>query len=147
MLFRILDTPSQQNQFWRDFDRFNDEITRSILDSRFGTVSNYPPLNLYTKEDEALVTCLLPGFTPESIDIQIKDHVLTLSGKKTKEELAEGTEVLRREIFEGDFHRTMELPFRVNQEAVRANFKNGVLNIHLPRREEDRPKKVSIVAN
>lgn len=147
MLFRILDTPTKNNQFWRDFDRFNDEITRSILDSQFGSVRNYPPVNLYTKEEEALVTCLLPGFTSESIDIQIKDNVLSISGKRVREELSEGTEVHRREIFDGDFQRTLELPFRVNAEAVQAKYKNGVLSIHLPRREEDRPKKISITTN
>ncbi|MCW7458933.1 Hsp20/alpha crystallin family protein [Leptospira bandrabouensis] len=144
MLFRILDPQTKANQFWRDFDRLNDELTRSILDSQFGSASNFPPVNVYTKEDEALVTCLLPGMETDQIDINVKDNLLSIHGRKKAEELAEGTEVHRREIFNGEFRRTLELPFRVDQEHVLAKYSNGVLNIHLPRREEDKPKKVSI---
>ncbi|MCG6149053.1 Hsp20/alpha crystallin family protein [Leptospira levettii] len=144
MLFRILDPQTKTNQFWRDFDRLNDELTRSILNDQFGSSSHFPPVNVYTKEDEALVTCLLPGMDTDQIDINVKDNMLSIHGKKKAEDLAEGTEVHRREIFHGEFHRTLELPFRVNQEQVSAKYVNGVLNIHLPRREEDKPKKVSI---
>ncbi|WP_411822539.1 Hsp20/alpha crystallin family protein [Leptospira sp. 'Mane'] len=146
MLFRILDNPTRSNPFWRDFDRLNEEITKSILDSQFGNTRNFPPVNVYTKEEEALVAVLVPGLSPEQIEISVKDNLLTIQGKKKEEVLAEGTEVLRREIFTGEFVRTVELPFRVDQEHVSAKYTNGVLNIHLPRREEDKPKKISIVA-
>lgn len=146
MLFRILDNPTRSNPFWRDFDRLNDEITKSILDSQFGNSRSFPPVNVYTKEEEALVAVLVPGLTPEQIEISVKDNLLSIQGKKKEEVLAEGTEVLRREIFAGEFTRTVELPFRVNQDLVKAKYANGVLNIHLPRREEDKPKKISIVA-
>ncbi|TGN08429.1 Hsp20/alpha crystallin family protein [Leptospira ilyithenensis] len=146
MFFRILDNPTRSNPFWRDFDRLNEEITKSILDSQFENSRSFPPVNVYTKEEEALVAVLVPGLTPEQIEISVKDNLLTIQGKKKEEVLAEGTEVLRREIFSGEFVRTVELPFRVNQEAVSAKYANGVLNIHLPRREEDKPKKISIVA-
>lgn len=82
MLFRILDPQTKANQFWRDFDRLNDELTRSILDSQFGSSSNFPPVNVYTKEDEALVTCLLPGLEPDQIEINVKDNLLSIHGKK-----------------------------------------------------------------
>jgi HSP20 family protein len=144
MLFRILDNPNRPNPFWRDFDRFNEEITKSILDSQFGHNRSFPPVNVFTKEDEALVTALLPGMETNQIDISVKDSLLTIHGKKQSEELAEGTEVYKREIFSGDFSRTIELPFRVNQEKVSAKYANGVLSIHLPRREEDKPKKINI---
>ncbi|MCZ8156993.1 MAG: Hsp20/alpha crystallin family protein [Leptospira sp.] len=144
MLFRILDNPNRQNPFWRDFDRFNDEITKSILDAQFGNLRSFPPVNVFSKEDEVLVSALLPGMDTDQIDISVKDHLLTIHGRKSSEQLAEGTEVHRREIFSGDFSRTIELPFRVNQDQVTAKYTNGVLNIHLPRREEDKPKKISI---
>jgi len=144
MLFRILDNPGRTNPFWRDFDRFNEEITKSILDSQFGNLRSFPPVNIFSKEEEALVSALLPGMEIENIDISIKDNHLTIHGKKKTEDLAEGTEVHRREIFSGDFTRTIELPFRVNQEKVQAKYTNGVLNILLPRREEDKPKKITI---
>ncbi|MDZ4727173.1 MAG: Hsp20/alpha crystallin family protein [Leptospira sp.] len=144
MLFRILDNPSRQNPFWRDFDRFNDEITKSILDSQFGNVRSFPPINVFTREDEALVSALVPGMDIENIDISVKDNILTIHGKKNAEELAEGTEIHRREIYSGNFTRSVELPFRVNQEKVTAKYTNGVLNILLPRREEDKPKKINI---
>ncbi|GBF49235.1 small heat shock protein [Leptospira ryugenii] len=144
MLFRILDNPHRHNPFWRDFDRFNEEITRSILDAQFGNLRSFPPVNIFTKEEEALVTALVPGMDIENIDISVKDNLLTIHGKKNSEELAEGTEVHRREIFSGDFTRTIELPFRVNSDKVSAKYTNGVLQILLPRREEDKPKKINI---
>lgn len=99
MLFRILDNPTRSNPFWRDFDRLNEEITKSILDSQFGNTRSFPPVNVYTKEEEALVAFLVPGLTPDQIEISVKDNLLTVQGKKKEEVLAEGTEVLRREIF------------------------------------------------
>lgn len=144
MLFRILDNQPKSQQFWRDFDRWNEELTRSILDSHSATYRTYPPVNVYTKDEGALVVCLVPGLSPEQLDIQVKDNLVTIQGKRHPEELAENTIVHRREITSGEFQRTLELPFRVDQNQVSASCQNGVLSIHLPRREEDKPKKIQI---
>jgi HSP20 family protein len=135
------------NSLWRDFDRLNEAITRSFLDHQTLGTSNYPAINVYTKEEEGYVQALLPGMELEDIEISIKDNAVNLKGRKKEEELAEGTEVHLREIFSGEFHRTLEFPFRIDADKVKAEYKNGILGIFLPRAEEDKPKKIRIQAN
>lgn len=143
MMYKFLEN-NKPGSIWRDFDKLNEAITRSFLESGSLSNSHFPPLNVYTKEDEAFVQVFLPGVENEDLDISVKENILTLKGKKKEEELAEGTEVHIREIHSGDFSRSLEFPFRVDVENVSAEYKNGVLGILVPRAEEDKPKKIMI---
>ncbi len=143
MLYKFLDQ-NNANSLWRDFDRLNEAITRSFLESNPLTITPFPPLNVYTREDEALVQAFLPGVDLEDIEISVKENVLTIKGRKKEEELSEGTEVHVREMYSGEFSRTLEFPFRIDSEKVVADLKNGILGILLPKREEDKPKKIKI---
>lgn len=143
MMYKFLENNPTQS-IWRDFDRLNDAITRSFLENGSASVRSFPPLNVYTREDEAFVQAFLPGIDIEDIDLSVKDNSLTIRGKKREEDLSEGTEVHVREVFSGDFSRTLEFPFRLDSERVTADLKNGVLGILLPRAEADKPKKIRI---
>ena len=103
-------------------------------------------MNVWTDENNAVVTAELPGVSPEDIDISVENDTLTVRGSRKPEEHEEGTTFHRRELRFGNFCRSFRLPFDVESEQVEAKFKNGVLNISLPRAEADKPKKIAVKA-
>src|ERR1035437_6673410 len=89
----------------------------------------------------------VPGLTENDIDVTVKDGVLTLRGQRKEEkETKEGEEYYCCERWSGSFSRTLTLPPGINAEKVSASFKNGVLEIHLPKTKEAEGKKIEIKA-
>jgi HSP20 family protein len=109
--------------------------------------TEYPPLNVWSNEDEMVVQAELPGFAADDIDISVVQNALTLRGSRKPEELKEGESYHRRERWTGQFVRTLELPFEVDNSKVEAEYKHGVLSIRLPRAEEHKPKKITVKAS
>lgn len=143
MLYKFLEN-NNKNSLWRDLDRINEAISRSFWETNPYSHAVYPPINVYTRDDEALVQAMVPGVSLEDLDLSVKDNVLTLKGRKREEELSEGTEVHLREIYAGEFERTLEFPFRIDADKVAAEYKDGILSVILPKREEDKPKKIKV---
>ncbi len=112
----------------------------SMADARAG----FPPINVYAKEDSLLVTSELPGFDDDSIDISVREDMLTIAGAVKEEGADDSKSWHRRERGRGKFSRTIELPFRVDPDRVDARFKDGVLEIELHRPEADKPRKIAI---
>jgi HSP20 family protein len=104
----------------------------------------YPAVNVWTNDEGSVITAELPGMAPEDIDLSVEDDTLTLRGARNVDELEAGATYHRRERGTGAFARTVQLPFRVEGENVEATFEKGILNISLPRAEEDKPKKIAI---
>jgi HSP20 family protein len=105
---------------------------------------SYPAINVWTNENDAVVTAEVPGVDPKDLDVSIEGDTLTLTGSRHEDELPEGTVVHRRERGHGKFSRIFRLPFPVEPKKVEARFENGVLHINLPRLESDKPKKIAI---
>lgn len=143
MLYRFLENNHPKN-IWRDFDRLNDAITRSFLEQDTAQTSHFPQLNVYTKENEAYVQAFLPGVQIEDIDLTSKENILFIKGNRKEEKLADGPQVHIREMFNGEFSRSLEFPFLIDSDNIKAEFKDGVVGILVPRREDDKPKKISI---
>jgi HSP20 family protein len=112
----------------------------------WSVASGYPAMNVWTDEDNAVVTAELAGINPEDIDIAVENDTLTLRGTRNPEEVEEDATFHRRERRFGNFSRSFRLPFKVDAAKVDASFKNGVLSISLPRAEEDKPRKIAIKA-
>mgnify|MGYP001031072168 FL=1 len=133
----------------REMERLRREMNRLFRDwpseSRWSAAPSYPAMNVWTDEDSAIVTAELPGVNLDNIDISVENDVLTLRGERQRDE-EEGVTYHRRERRYGSFVRTFQMPFRVDAEQVDATFKNGVLNIVLPRAEEDKPKRITVKA-
>jgi len=108
--------------------------------------STYPLMNVWTAKDGIVIDAELPGADPKDVDIAVQGDELTLSGKVNVVDAAEGETYHRRERPAGEFARTLQLPFRADAEAVKANYKNGVLRVTIPRSEEEKPKKIAIEA-
>lgn len=134
---------------WREMQRLRREMNRLFsewpMQATWGTAPAYPAMNVWAYEDSAIVTAELPGVNLEDLDISVEDDVLTLRGQREAEQ-REGVTYHRRERRHGSFVRTLRVPFGVDADNVDATFKKGVLNIVLPRAEEDKPKKITVRA-
>jgi len=138
---------------WRD-RRFAEAIPDMLqlqremnrLFSNVGQKSHqdYPAVNIWEKDDAAVVTAELPGIDPEKVDISVSGDTLTIAGSILTEILAQNETYLRQERDIGGFKRNLQLPFQVNAQAVEARYEKGILMITLPRIKEDLPKKIKI---
>jgi len=126
----------------RDMNR----LFNQYYPTRLRTASNYPAINIWTNEDGLFVSAEMPGVRVEDIDISVDGDTLTISGERGSDEVPEGAHFHRKERGFGKFSRTIQLPFAVNAEKVEASFKDGVLNITLPKVEAEKPKQISIIS-
>ena len=106
----------------------------------------YPLMNVWSSADGLIIDAELPGVDPKDVDISVIGDELTLSGKVNVGDAPEGETYHRRERPAGEFVRTLQLPFRAAADAVKANYKNGVLRLTVPRSEDEKPKKIAIEA-
>ena len=104
----------------------------------------YLPVDVYATDDEIVVQALLPGVSPENVDISIEDNVLTISGEIPAP--MENVDWLIRESAYGPFRRSLRLNVPVDANAAEAVFENGRLILHLPKAEEVRPKRIAVKA-
>ncbi len=132
---------------WREMNELQRELNRvfeSYSSGRTDTAPSFPPVNVWADEESTLITAELPGMTSDDIEIDVLENTLTLSGEREAEELPEGARYHRQERGYGKFSRSIRLPYSVDVDNVEATFKNGVLEIKLPRTEKDRPKKIEV---
>ena len=133
-----------------EMSRLHDEMNR--LFGRYGNGGRelarnaYPPLNLWEDEHNLYFEAELPGFKLEDLEIYVNgDNQLSIKGERKPPEMQQGT-WHRQERGYGVFARLMELPSPVDSAKVSANFKNGVLTITLPKRDEVKPRKIEVKA-
>jgi HSP20 family protein len=107
--------------------------------------AKYPLVNVWSSADGLVIDAELPGVDPKDVDVSVVGDELTIRGQTSAHE-AQGETYYRRERPSGAFERTLQLPFQANAEAVKANYKNGVLRLTVPRREEEKPKKIAVQA-
>jgi len=103
-----------------------------------------PPIDLYEDKDSVTVRVELPGMKKEDIDLSLHDNTLSISGERKHEEKYEEAEVYRAERFFGRFQRTITLPTTVAADKTKAQYKDGVLTITLPKTEEAKPKHIDV---
>jgi HSP20 family protein len=100
-------------------------------------------LNLEDRDDEIVVRAVVPGFEPKEIDVELDGQLLTIRAEK-KQEKKSGNCAEER-IFRS-FHETMTLPEGIKADQIEAKNRNGVLEIHLPRRDDAKPKRIPVRA-
>ncbi|TLD40762.1 MAG: heat shock protein Hsp20 [Candidatus Jettenia ecosi] len=106
-----------------------------------------PPIDLSETNDKITVKAEIPGIDPKDIDISIQDNTLFLKGEKKEEKEEKGKNYYRVERQYGSFSRSVVLPATVDTDKVTAECKNGVLEITLQKKEEVKPKQISIKAS
>lgn len=103
-----------------------------------------PTVDVYEKEDRYVISAELPGLNKNEINIDFNDNVLTLSGEKKAEHKEVKNNFIRLERRFGKFERKFRIPENVDSGKISAVYKDGILEISLPRREESKPKQVEI---
>jgi HSP20 family protein len=133
----------------RRFDPFRQLRAPSDLGRLFGGLTFYPagefpPVNLWTSGDGAIVVLAVAGVAPDDLDVTVRRDTVTARGKRPTEAIDDPTVVLRQERSTGDFSRTLVLPFRVDAEKASAKFERGVVTLTLPRPAEDKPRQIKV---
>ncbi len=120
------------------------EALRSRRELRATEASLSVPLNIIEDADGYTVTALLPGLTPETIDLQLNDRTLTIGGELRLPEPAEGASYRLRELSGGRFERSVSFAYPLDGAAVTATYSNGVLTLRLPKAESAKARRITI---
>ncbi len=103
-----------------------------------------PSLDVFEEKDELVVKADLPGMNKEEIEVTVTGDVVTIKGEKKKEEEVKEKDYYRRERSYGSFVRSVQLPCEVKSEQIKANFKDGVLEVRMPKTEEAKKKSIAV---
>jgi HSP20 family protein len=103
-----------------------------------------PAVDIYETGNELVVKADLPDVSEKDLDVRIENNALTIRGERKFEKKVEEENYLRVERTYGSFSRSFSLPNTVNSEAIRAEYKNGVLTVELPKRAESKPKQIKV---
>ena len=106
-----------------------------------------PPVDIYETENELVVKAELPDFQDKDIDVRITNNTLTIRGERKFEKDIKEDNYLRIERAYGSFVRSFSLPNTVSSENIRADYRNGVLTLHMAKREESKPKQIKITVS
>jgi len=140
---------------YRDLMAVRDEMNR-VLNEAFGRGSTdesawfsgawSPPVDIYETDDALVMKAELPGFSKDDIHIEMKENTLVIRGERRREDEVKEGSYHRTERVYGAFQRSFLLPTTVDQEKVRASYKDGVLELRLPKVQAAQPKRISVTA-
>ena len=106
-----------------------------------------PAVDIYEHEGNLVLKAELPGIDPKDVDVQVENNVLTLRGERKFDAEVKREEYHRVERAYGTFSRSFTLPNVIDTAKIKAEFKDGVLGVTLPQREEAKPKQISIAVS
>jgi len=106
-----------------------------------------PAFDVYEDKDYMYVRAELPGMKKEDIDLSLHNGSLSISGERKSEEKSKDAEVYRAERFFGRFQRTITLPTSVAADKIKAQYKDGILSVTLPKAEEAKPKHIDVTVS
>src|SRR6266700_2219266 len=134
--FRGNSPESQLNRLFSDF------FGRASQDQNLTTWA--PAVDIYEGEHELVVQADLPEVKPEDLDVRVENNILTIRGERKFEKKVDEKNYLRVERAYGSFSRSFSLANTVNTDAIKADYKDGVLTLSVPKREEAKPKQIKI---
>jgi HSP20 family protein len=132
---------------FRDIARLQDEMSRLFEDRRFGageSVGWTPACDIYEDEEGVALRFELAGVDPEDVDVRFENGVLTVKGDRKLEREEKRENYHRIERSYGTFTRSFSLPGTVDADKVKAETKNGVLTITLPKKAEAKPRAIQV---
>ena len=129
---------------WREMERFRREVDSMVTGTRRFPAANFPPMNVFSADEDVIITSEIPGIDPADIELTVTGDTLTIKGTRKPQEVKEGEKWHRRERGSGSFYRSVQLPYNVDGNKVQADYVKGVLTIVLPRSEAERPRKISV---
>ena len=138
---------------WREMNTLQHRLNHLFDDSLFqpgrseddlslGTWQ--PVVDMYDENDRIIIKAELPGMEKKDISVDVKDRVLTLSGERNYDNEVKEENYYRRERAYGKFQRTFSLPADVDSDKIKADFKDGLLKIEVPKPEKQKPKEITV---
>jgi HSP20 family protein len=136
---------------YREISSFADRFNRAFgsmpgreRDEEMSLGAWMPPVDVAEDKEKVTLTAELPGFKEDEVQIQMEGNILTLRGERKFEQEKEGRNYHRVERSYGQFMRSFTLPNNVDRENIRAKFRNGLLEIEMPKREDAKPRQIKI---
>jgi HSP20 family protein len=117
--------------------------TSGWLGSSPSASGGYPPINVFRKGDDIVVIAEVPGIKKSDLQIQVKGNTIRITGAKTVE-YGETGALHRRERSAGRFDRAIAVPVEIDPDQVKAECRDGILALYLPRAERDKPRSIAI---
>ena len=107
------------------------------------SIGSYPPMNIFQKGDDFVAIVELPGVSKNDLQIEAKENTIRIFGNKAinYEKVAS---VHRRERLSGVFDRTLSIPVQINPDSIRAECRDGILSLFIPRAESEKPRTIKI---
>ena len=148
--------PWRTTRNWDPFEEWGgvDDRIRRLFDETFGRYPAVrretldktwlPAVDIYEDKENIVVKAELPGVKKDEVAIEIKDNILTLSGERKQEQETKKENYHRVERVYGKFSRSFTLPDSVQVDKVKANYRDGILEIALPKAEAAKPKAIPI---
>jgi HSP20 family protein len=130
-------------------NRLFDESVRSVRqgDEALSTSVWTPPVDIFETENEVVVKAELPEVNQKDIEIQVENSTLTLRGERKFDKEVKQESFHRIERPYGTFARSFTLPTTIDQEKIRADYKDGILRVVMPKREETKPKQIKVAVS
>ena len=121
--------------FFQPTDWYEENVSEDLI----------PAMDVKERDNEYVIHAELPGVKKEDIDVTIENGVLTISGEaRSESEEKEGERVVRSERRYGKYVRTMRVGSQIDEKHIKAKYKDGILELTLPKAEEIKPKKISV---
>ena len=136
----LFDPFEQLQQFQRALDSFRSSGWLGAGPSAGGA---YPPINIFRKGDDIVAIVEVPGVRKSDLDIKVERNTLRISGGKSID-YGDKVAMHRRERLAGRFHRAITLPIDIDADNIKAELRDGILALYLPRAERDKPRSITV---
>jgi HSP20 family protein len=140
MMARFVDPFEALFQLQRELEG---RFASSWLGGATSGIGAFPPINIFQQGHDFVAVVELPGVNKGDLEVQAKQSTIRISGRK-QVDVGEAVSVHRRERSAGTFDRTITVPIEIDTDGVRAEYRDGILAIFIPRAERDKPRSITI---
>jgi len=124
---------------------FNEFFGRGASDEGTWSAGAWsPPVDIYETDQALVIKTELPGFSKDDISIELKENTLFIRGERKRQDEVNESNYHRMERVYGAFQRSFQLPTTVEQDKVQASYKDGILELHLPKVPAVQPKRIAV---
>lgn len=141
-----------REEFFTPFDAMFDSIIQKTIPSfseEFGVSffgnNSYPKVDVTDHEDKIKIEAEIPGLSKDEVSVDFQEGILSISGTKREDSKSSEKKYIRRELKRSSFKRSFKINDSFRHDKIKADFKDGVLFIDVPKREPEKPKKIKIL--
>lgn len=131
----------------RQIDRLFDDVASPLTWNDSESFTTLPRAELQETDEAIALHLEVPGINVDDLDIEVTEDTVSVKGERKSETQSEENGVTRSEFRYGSFHRIIPLPARVQNTQVTAEYKNGILHLHLPKTDAEKNKVVKVSLN